>query len=100
MNRRTQIAALILSVVVIAILGVLAVRHHESPPTKQAATQEAPSYWYDPMHPSTHFDKAGKSPFMDMQMVPTYADRAMNDGRGVPATTDIDPRVVRSLGSR
>jgi len=100
MNRRTQIAALVVSVVVIAILGVLAVRHHKSPPTKQAATQEAPTYWYDPMHPSSHFDKPGKSPFMDMQLVPKYADRAMNDGRGVPAKIEIDPRVAQTLGIR
>ena len=100
MNRRSQIAALVGSVVVIAIMGVLAVRHHESPPTKQAATQEAPSYWYDPMHPSTHFDKPGKSPFMDMQLVPKYADRAMSNGKGVPATIEIDPRVIQTLGIR
>src|SRR3546814_10860641 len=31
-------------------------------------------YWYDPMVPSQHFDKPGKSPFMDMQLVPKYAD--------------------------
>jgi membrane fusion protein, copper/silver efflux system len=98
MNRRTQIAAVVGSAVVIAILGVLAVRH---PPAKQAATQEAPSYWYDPMHPSTHFDKPGKSPFMDMQLVPKYADRAGSDGRGAPTSSiEIDPRVVQTLGIR
>ena len=31
-------------------------------------------YWYDPMVPNQHFDKPGKSPFMDMQLVPKYAD--------------------------
>jgi Cu(I)/Ag(I) efflux system membrane fusion protein len=101
MNRRTPIAAVVGSVVVIAILGVLAVRHHEAPPAKQAATQDAPSYWYDPMHPSTHFDKPGKSPFMDMQLVPKYADRAGSDGSGAPTRSiEIDPRVVQTLGIR
>ena len=100
MNRGTKMAAVVGSVVVIAILGVLVVRHHEPPPIKHAATQEAPSYWYDPMHPSTHFDKPGKSPFMDMQLVPKYADRAMRDGKGVPAKIEIDPRVVQTLGIR
>ena len=33
-------------------------------------------YWYDPMVPSQHFDKPGKSPFMDMQLVPKFADEA------------------------
>ncbi len=31
-------------------------------------------YWYDPMKPEVHFDKPGKSPFMDMQLVPKYAE--------------------------
>ncbi|MGB4767559.1 MAG: heavy metal-binding domain-containing protein, partial [Rugosibacter sp.] len=31
-------------------------------------------YWYDPMVPNQRFDKPGKSPFMDMQLVPQYAE--------------------------
>ena len=31
-------------------------------------------YWHDPMVPGQRFDKPGKSPFMDMQLVPKYAD--------------------------
>lgn len=31
-------------------------------------------YWYDPMMPGQRFDKPGKSPFMDMDLVPRYAD--------------------------
>jgi Cu(I)/Ag(I) efflux system membrane fusion protein len=31
-------------------------------------------YWRDPMVPNARFDKPGKSPFMDMQLVPVYAD--------------------------
>ena len=27
-------------------------------------------YWYDPMRPEVKFDKPGKSPFMDMELVP------------------------------
>ena len=101
MNRHTRIAALVGSVVVIAILGVLAVRHHVMRPAKQATNQEVPSYWYDPMHPSQHFDKPGKSPFMDMQLVPKYADRAMSDGKVARAgNIEIDPRVVQTLGIR
>ena len=101
MNRPAKIAAFVGSVAVIAILGVLAVRHLQAPPAKQVATQEAPSYWYDPMHPTKHFDKPGKSPFMDMQLVPKYADRAASDSRGAPASSiEIDPRVVQTLGIR
>jgi Cu(I)/Ag(I) efflux system membrane fusion protein len=52
-------------------------------------------YWYDPMVPAQHFDKPGKSPFMDMQLVPRYA--------GEPAAAPgvrIDPAAVQSLGVR
>jgi Cu(I)/Ag(I) efflux system membrane fusion protein len=31
-------------------------------------------YWYDPMVPAQKFDKPGKSPFMDMQLEPKYAE--------------------------
>jgi membrane fusion protein, copper/silver efflux system len=101
MNRRRRIAALAGSVVVIAILGVLALRHREAPAGKPVATQAAPSYWYDPMHPDRHFDKPGKSPFMDMQLVPKYADRTPSNGSGAPASSiEIDPRIVQTLGIR
>ena len=36
-------------------------------------------YWYDPMVPDKHFDQPGKSPFMDMQLVPKYADETEGD---------------------
>ena len=52
-------------------------------------------YWYDPMAPQQHFDKPGKSPFMDMQLVPKYADEAGSEG-----TVSIDPRVAQNLGVR
>lgn len=52
-------------------------------------------YWYDPMMPSQRFDKPGKSPFMDMQLVPKYADDQV-DGAGVK----IDAGIVQNLGMR
>jgi Cu(I)/Ag(I) efflux system membrane fusion protein len=53
-------------------------------------------YWYDPMVPAQHFDKPGKSPFMDMQLVARYAD----EGGGVAAGVRIDPATIQSLGVR
>jgi len=101
MNRRNKIAALVASVVAIATAGVLLVHHRAVPPSQRAATQAAPSYWYDPMHPEGHFDKPGKSPFMDMQLVPKYADQAIsNAGRAPAGSIEIDPRVVQTLGIR
>ncbi len=42
---------------------------------KQASGKKV-FYWYDPMKPEAHFDKPGKSPFMDMQLEPKYAEEA------------------------
>ncbi len=57
-------------------------------------------YWYDPMMPGQHFDKPGKSPFMDMQLQPRYAEPAT--ATGLPAATgvSVDGRAVQSLGIR
>lgn len=51
-------------------------------------------YWYDPMVPQHKFDKPGKSPFMDMQLVPKYADEAPSGG------VSVDPRMAQALGVR
>lgn len=51
-------------------------------------------YWYDPMYPGTQFEKPGKSPFMDMDLVPRYAD----DGEGTGIR--IDPSQVQNLAVR
>lgn len=51
-------------------------------------------YWHDPMVPGQRFDKPGKSPFMDMQLVPVYAD---GDGGG---GVTVDSRVAQNLGIR
>jgi Cu(I)/Ag(I) efflux system membrane fusion protein len=51
-------------------------------------------YWYDPMYPQRRFDKPGKSPFMDMALMPKYADE--DSGAGVR----IDPVLAQNLGVR
>jgi Cu(I)/Ag(I) efflux system membrane fusion protein len=62
--------------------------------TKATADERKVLYWYDPMVPDQHFDKPGKSPFMDMQMVPKYADEAMSSG------VRIAPGVQQNVGIR
>jgi Cu(I)/Ag(I) efflux system membrane fusion protein len=52
-------------------------------------------YWHDPMVPGHKFDKPGKSPFMDMQLVPVYADDAGTEG-GVK----VSPTLQQNLGIR
>lgn len=51
-------------------------------------------YWHDPMVPGTRFDKPGKSPFMDMQLVPVYADEAVDAG------VKVTPTIQQNLGIR
>lgn len=51
-------------------------------------------YWHDPMVPGARFDKPGKSPFMDMELVPVYADEQAG------AAVQIDPGVAQNLGIR
>lgn len=54
-------------------------------------------YYHDPMVPGNKFDKPGKSPFMDMMMVPVYADGdAGSDGSKVT----VSPRIQQNLGVR
>ncbi len=52
-------------------------------------------YWHDPMVPGQKFDKPGKSPFMDMQLVPVYADGGGDEGK-----VTISPRLQQNLGVR
>jgi membrane fusion protein, copper/silver efflux system len=56
--------------------------------------EKAIRYWYDPMVPDQHFDKPGKSPFMDMQLVPKYAEAEDT------ASTMISPVTRQNLGLR
>jgi Cu(I)/Ag(I) efflux system membrane fusion protein len=51
-------------------------------------------YWHDPMVPGQRFDKPGKSPFMDMPLVPVYADG------DAPGGVQVSPSVQQSLGIR
>lgn len=57
-------------------------------------------YWYDPMQPGTHFDHPGKSPFMNMELVPKYADEA--PPQQGPATTsstvELGPQAMTAAG--
>src|SRR5436190_494309 len=61
------------------------------------ATRHLPPvlYWHDPMYPQQKFDKPGKSPFMDMQLVPVYADDE-SQGAGVK----VNPQLAQNLGVR
>jgi membrane fusion protein, copper/silver efflux system len=53
-------------------------------------------YYQDPMAPGKKFDAPGKSPFMDMMLVPVYAEGADADQGKIT----ISPRVQQNLGIR
>jgi membrane fusion protein, copper/silver efflux system len=59
------------------------------------ATGKKVLYWHDPMVPGQKFDRPGKSPFMDMQLVPVYAGGEADEG-----SVSISPRVQQNLGIR
>ncbi|HQW59104.1 MAG TPA: efflux RND transporter periplasmic adaptor subunit, partial [Thermomonas sp.] len=52
-------------------------------------------YWYDPMRPEVHFEQPGKSPFMDMDLVPKYADAG-----DTSTEVAVSAAVIQSLGIR
>lgn len=55
-------------------------------------------YYYDPMFPQQKFDKPGKSPFMDMELEPKYADGS-GGGDAAPGVS-VDPSAMQNLGIR
>jgi Cu(I)/Ag(I) efflux system membrane fusion protein len=77
-------------------------RMSHAPAADSAATPAATAptaerevlYWYDPMVPTQRFDKPGKSPFMDMQLEPKYADEVAS------GSVAVSPTAQQSLGLR
>ncbi|WP_374664013.1 efflux RND transporter periplasmic adaptor subunit [Ramlibacter sp.] len=63
-------------------------------PEASRAKERQVLYWHDPMVPGQRFDKPGKSPFMDMPLVPVYADEQTDSGVKVSAA------VQQNLGLR
>jgi Cu(I)/Ag(I) efflux system membrane fusion protein len=53
-------------------------------------------YYHDPMVPGKKFDTPGKSPFMDMMLVPAYAGGEGADGSSVT----ISSRIQQNIGLR
>jgi Cu(I)/Ag(I) efflux system membrane fusion protein len=81
-----------------ALLGYWFAERSSSVESESAATSAGGErkvlYWHDPMVPTARFDEPGKSPFMDMQLVPVYADEAGG------AAVKVSPTVVQNLGIR
>jgi Cu(I)/Ag(I) efflux system membrane fusion protein len=99
-SSRTRLALSAAAIALVAGGVGYGLAHLQGPRASAPSTTDASRkalYWYDPMVPAQHFDKPGKSPFMDMQLVPRYADGAAG---GVAPGVKIDPATVQSLGVR
>ncbi len=70
-----------------------------TPPAATSADGRKILYYYDPMFPNQKFDKPGKSPFMDMELEPKYADEA-DGSAGSASGISIDPSAMQNLGIR
>jgi membrane fusion protein, copper/silver efflux system len=90
--RRVALAVAIIALLAVAAFGGYRFALHRVMP---ADSEKQVLYWYDPMYPQHRFDKPGKSPFMDMQLVPKYAGEGAD-----PGIVSISPRVVQNLGVR
>ncbi|OWQ91891.1 efflux transporter periplasmic adaptor subunit [Roseateles aquatilis] len=106
MKRATTVSVLIAAGALLAVGGFVIGRSSargdgERAPTPSARASSAGDrqvlYWHDPMVPGPRFDKPGKSPFMDMQLVPVYAGDAAGGGDG---GVRISPTVLQNLGVR
>ncbi len=99
-NRLARIAALVL-VAAAGGYGLARLQPSNAPVAALPSAARKPLYWYDPMVPGTHFDKPGKSPFMNMQLEPRYADPDTDQaGAAAPAGVKVDPAMIQSLGVR
>ena len=69
--------------------------NEKSEPASTTTSGRRVLYWHDPMVPGQKFDKPGKSPFMNMELVPFYADEVAEEGK-----VTISARTAQNLGIR
>jgi membrane fusion protein, copper/silver efflux system len=100
MNQRTMITTgvALFAGILLGVGGAYVLMKRNVESSTAAGTQSADGrkvlYWHDPMVPGTKFDKPGKSPFMDMDLVPVYADSNGDSGISIPAA------IAQNLGVR
>ncbi|MDX4954720.1 efflux RND transporter periplasmic adaptor subunit [Delftia acidovorans] len=103
MNKTLVIGASLLAALLLATSSFYLGRKTAQHPIDAPAATFAPDgrkvlYWHDPMVPGPRFDKPGKSPFMDMQLVPKYADSTT--GLANEGGVQVSPGVQQNLGIR
>ncbi|MGH8672359.1 MAG: efflux RND transporter periplasmic adaptor subunit, partial [Burkholderiales bacterium] len=86
-------------VVAVGVAGYFYMQSREQPAGGPSTISEANGrrilYWHDPMFPQQRFARPGRSPFMDMDLVPVYADEVAGEG-----FISINPRMVQNMGIR
>ena len=95
-----KLLAAAVAILLVGALGGYWIAQRRNDATNQDSTAQAGQgerkvlYWHDPMVPSARFDKPDKSPFMDMDLVPVYANE-----EGAAAVT-VSSVVSQNLGIR
>jgi RND family efflux transporter MFP subunit len=84
MNSKSAVILLLLAALIAAPISCR--KTSSGPPSATLLPSPTPRvlYWYDPMKPEVHFDHPGKSPFMDMQLEPKYAEEMAASGTADP----------------
>lgn len=103
--KRSYSMAMAAAILAGAALSIFLVSRHggHSAQKSGACGNAAPAYWYDPMRPTEHFNKPGKSPFMGMQLEPKCPDSGTPAAAGsanAPGSIEVDSRLVENLGLR
>ena len=107
-STRSRAAWAVIAMVVVAIVSAAAgygwavrvARHKNSGHVVAAAApgERKALYWHDPMRPELKFEKPGKSPFMDMALVPVYATEVAT-ASGVVVSADAQQNLAFRLGT-
>ena len=94
-NKSLMVSLMTLAILSAGGVGYLVGKQQTPHSPSTAEPERAVLYWYDPMVPDKRFDKPGKSPFMDMELVPRYADDVQEDGGVI-----VSARQQQNLGVR
>lgn len=93
-------AAIIAGSLLMGMLITISIYHYLPHPQKNEKKPERKVlFWYDAMNPNTKFDKPGKSPFMDMDLLPKYADENTETTKNDDGVV-INPTQTQNLGLR
>lgn len=95
MTPKQWLLAIVVLMLVAGAGGYWSANHRSNDMAAAPSGKRKVLYWHDPMVPNVRFDKPGKSPFMDMQLVPVYAGET-----GMGSEVRVTANVAQSLGVR